>query len=127
MTAWRGADTAYRSGHLDANGDLMDENSALRPGGDADLVIFNGALYKNGEPSNVFELDSLVNRSIPPFGMRAARYRFVIADPGRWNVKARLLFRPFGPYLFRSLGAEEYTTALPIFEMVVRESIIEVE
>ena len=126
ITVWRRTDTLYRSGHFDANGDLMDAKSALNPNGDPDLTIFGGTLYKNGEESNVFELDSLVNNTIPPFGARTATYGFVPREAGQWNVKARLLFRPFGPYLFRALGADAYVTELPVFEMVVRESILTV-
>lgn len=126
VTVWNGADTAYRSGHLDANGDLMNSTSALRPGEDPDLVIFNGTLYRNGEESNVFELDSLVNLSLAPFESRTSWYRFQAGVPGVWNVRVRLLFRPFGPYLFRALDAAEYVTELPIFEMNVREGMVTV-
>jgi len=126
LTVWKGTDTVYRSGHLDENGDLMDKNSALRPNEDPDLTIFNGTLFKEGQESNVFELDSLVNRSIPAFGSHWAGYYFLPPATGRWNVKTRLLFRPFGPYLFRALGADEYVTELPIFEMAVHEAIIDV-
>lgn len=117
VTAWKGTDTVYRSGHLDANGDLMDANSALNPNADPDLTIFNGALFKNGEPSNVVQLDSLVNKTIPPFGSHTANYVFQPDAVGTWNIKVRLLFRPFGPYLFRSLDAGQYVSELPIFEM----------
>jgi hypothetical protein len=126
VTVWRGTDTLYRSGHLDANGDLMDKNSALRPDDDPDLVIFNGELFKDGQPSNVVELDSLVNRTLAPFESRTSHYRFTAGAAGSWNVKARLLYRPFGPYLFRSLGADEYVTELPIFEMITRQATVAV-
>ncbi|MBI4547591.1 MAG: hypothetical protein HY707_06415 [Ignavibacteriae bacterium] len=126
VTVWNGIDTAYGSGHLDANGDLMDKNSALRPNEDKDLVMFGGTLYKNGQESNVFELDSLVNNSIKPFECRTSTYRFKVPRAGMWNLRVRLLFRPFGPYLFRALGTDEYVTELPIFEMAVREALIEV-
>lgn len=127
VTVWKGADTAYRSGHLDANGDLMDANSALRPGEDRDLTIFNGTLYKDGQESNVFELDSLVNKSLAPFETRTSIYGFRPGSAGTWNIRARLLFRPFGPYLFRALNAGEYVTELPIFEMLAREAVVAVE
>lgn len=127
VTVWNGRDTAYISGHLDANGDLMDKNSALRPNEDKDLVIFGGTLYKNGQESNVFELDSLVNNSIKPFECRNAAYRFKVPRVGTWNVKIRLLFRPFGPYLFRALAADQYVTELPVFEMERSEAMIDVQ
>lgn len=124
---YNGTDTVYRSGHLDANGDLMDKNSALQPNADRDLTMFGGTLYRNGEESNVFELDSLVNNSIPPFATRTASYRFRVSAPGLWSVSVRLLFRPFGPYLFRSLGAQQYVSELPIFEMETATSAINVQ
>ncbi len=127
VTVWKGEDTVCRSGYLDANGDLMDNNSALRPNEDTLLTIFNGTLYKDGHESNVFELDSLVNRTLAPFESRVAEYAFIPPTAGVWNVRARLLFRPFGPYLFRSLGAGAYVTELPVFEMVSREGFVTVE
>jgi len=126
VTVFNGTDTVYRSGYLDANGDLMDNNSALRKNEDRDLTIFGGTLYKNGEESNVFELDSLVNNSIPPFATRTGNYGFRIPRAGTWSVGVRLLFRPFGPYLFRALGGEEYIAELPIFEMQTAGSVIDV-
>lgn len=126
VTVWNGADTIFRTGHLDANGDLMDRHSQLRPNEDTNLVLFSGTLYRNGQESNVFELDSLVNNSLKPFECRTASYRVQVVQTGAWNIKARLLFRPFGPYLFRALGATQYVTELPIFEMTIRQSLLQV-
>ncbi|HZY10036.1 MAG TPA: multiheme c-type cytochrome [Bacteroidota bacterium] len=127
VTAWNDRDTAYRSGHLDANGDLMDKNSSLQPNADKDLTVFGGTLYKKGQETNVFELDSLVNNSIPPFASRTAHYNFKAPYTGVWNISVRLLFRPFGPYLFRAVGAQQYLAELPIFEMVKQETILNVQ
>ena len=124
--AWDAVDTAFRSGHLDAQGDLLDENSEVDPGGDPNLVLFSGTLYKAGKPTNVFELDSLVNNSIRPFETRIGDYRFVLPRPGIWTLRTRLLFRPFGPYLFRALGADQYLSELPTYEMHVETSTITV-
>ena len=98
---WNGGDTAYQ-------------------------MMFGGTLYKNGQESNVYELDSLVNNSIKPFESRNSAYRFRIQRTGMWNVNVRLLFRPFVPYLFRSLGADQYVTELPIFEMARKQAVINV-
>jgi len=127
VKVWDALGTAYQSGQLDANGDLMDRYSELQPNGDPDLVLFGGTLYKNGVESNVFELDSLVNNSIPPFGVRTASYRFRVPRTGTWNVKVRLLFRPFGPYLFRAVGGDQYISELPIYEMALNETSIAVQ
>jgi len=127
VTVYNGADTVYRSGHFDANGDLMDKNSALQPNADRDLTLFGGTLYRHGQESNVFELDSLINNSIPPFATRTATYRFRVPSAGLWTVSVRLLFRPFGPYLFRALNAQQYISELPIFEMETATSVINVQ
>lgn len=127
VTVSEGVDTVYRSGSLDANGDLMDDHSELQPSADPDLTLFAGRLYKNGHETNVFELDSLVNNSIPPFSSRTSNYSFTLPHPGVWDVNVRLLFRPFPPYLFRSLGAQQYLAELPIFEMIVQQATIHVQ
>jgi hypothetical protein len=127
VTVSEGMDTLYSSGYLDANGDLMDDHSELQPNADPDLTLFAGRLYKNGHESNVFELDSLVNNSIPPFSSHTSSYGFVVSRPGLWHVNVRLLFRPFPPYLFRSLGAQQYLAELPIFEMNSQHTTIQVQ
>jgi hypothetical protein len=127
VTVWKGSDTVYRTGHLDANGDLMNQNSALRPNEDKDLVLFNGTLYKNGHETGVLvELDSVYNKTIPPFGSHKATYKFKASTTGNWNVKSRLLFRPFGPHLFRALSVGELAPELPIFEMELDERQIQI-
>ncbi len=127
LTVSRDQDTAYRSGHRDANGDLMDRHSVLQPNADRDLMLFSGYLFKNGHETNVFEVDSMVNTSLKPFEARTGIYRFRVPSAGIWNVRARLLFRPFGPYLFRSLGSGQYSSEIPTFEMKVEETIINVQ
>lgn len=124
VLVWNGPDTVYRSGHLDANRDLMDGNSTLGPGADKDLTIFNGVLYKNHAESNVFELDSLVNRSLAPFASHTSVYSADLPHVGSWNYRVRLLFRPFGPYLFRALGAGSFVGEIPIYEMLSEEGVV---
>lgn len=126
VTVAHGADTAFRSGHLDANGDLMDRHSALQPDADKSLMLFSGLLFKNGQETSVFEVDSVVNTSLPPFASRTGRFRFRVPYPGAWNLRVRLLFRPFGPYLFRSIGASQYVSAIPMFEMLVQQTSVTV-
>jgi hypothetical protein len=126
VTVSRGIVVAYQSGQLDANEDLMDRHSELQPNADRDLMLFGGYLFKNSLESNVFELDSLVNTSLPPFASRTGMYRFRVGSAGQWNVKVRLLFRPFGPYLFRAVGGQQYIPNIPTFEMAVYETAINV-
>ena len=89
-------------------------------------MLFGGYLFKNGLESNVFELDSMVNTSLAPFASRTGIYRFKVASSGQWNIKVRLLFRPFGPYLFRAVGGQQYIPYIPTFEMELFETIIAV-
>jgi len=126
VTVSRGTAVAYQSGQLDANGDLMDRHSELQPNADRDLMLFGGYLFKNGLESNVFELDSMVNTSLPPFASRTGIYRFTVGSAGQWNVRVRLLFRPFGPYLFRAVGGQQYIPNIPTFEMAVYEEVVSV-
>lgn len=126
VTVFSGTDTVYRSGSLDANGDLMDRHSALAPNADRDLMLFSGYLFKHGVESNVFELDSIQNTSLAPFATRAGNHKFRVPRAGTWNVKVRLLFRPFGPYLFRAVGGEQYIREIPTFEIAAAEAGIQV-
>lgn len=125
VTVASGADTIYKSGYFDADGDLMDEHSALNPNGDPDLVLFQSALFKNGQPANVFTADSIRIGSIAPFQSKTGLYSVPIpANPGSTiNARVRLRFRPFPPYSIRD-GASELIERIPVFEMAESEKSV---
>lgn len=118
VTVLSGIDTLYKSGYFDANGDLMDAHSILNPNGDPDLVLFQSALYKNGQPGNVFDADSIRIGSIAPLQSKSGEYSIPLPaiSGNSIEVKVRLRFRPFQPYSIRD-GASEYISQIPIFEM----------
>lgn len=118
VTVTSGADTLYKSGYFDANGDLMDEHSLLNPGGDPDLVVFQSALYKGTQPANVFTADSVKAGSIPALQSRSGQYEILLAaiPANTVEVHVRLRFRPFPPYSIRD-GAAQYIAHVPVFEM----------
>ncbi len=118
VTITSGADTLYKSGYFDANGDLMDEHSGLNPNGDPDLALFQSALFKNGERSNVFEADSIRIGSIASFKSKTSVYSISLPSNigNTIDVKVRLRFRPFPPYSIRD-DAPELIDRIPIFEM----------
>lgn len=125
ITAVNGADTLYRSGYFDANGDLMDSHSELNPNGDPDLALFQSALYLHGEPANVFTADSIKVGSIAPFQARTAHYSIPIsaAAAGTINLRIRLRFRTFPPYAIRGVEPE-MLARVPTFEMAEIERTI---
>jgi hypothetical protein len=118
VTVTSGADTLYKSGYFDANGDLMDAHSVLNPNGDPDLVIFQSALYKNGQPGNVFSADSINIGSIAPLQSKSGNYSISLNSilGNTIDVRVRLRFRTFPPYAIRD-GAAQYIANIPTFEM----------
>ncbi|RMH88647.1 MAG: hypothetical protein D6681_14650 [Calditrichaeota bacterium] len=118
VTVTSGADTLYRSGYFDANGDLMDEHSEINPNGDPDLVLFQSKLFYQGQPANVFTADSIHAGSIPAFQARTGTYSIALnTSPGTpVEVNVRLMFRAMPPYLIRN-GLAHLIPRIPVFEM----------
>jgi hypothetical protein len=118
VTVSSGSEIIYKSGYFDANGDLMDEHSKLNPNGDPDLALFQSALYKNGEPANVFEADSIQINSIAPFKSKINIYSVKLPSyiGSSIEVKVRLRFRTFPPYSVWD-DAPELIDKIPVFEM----------
>ncbi|MFQ5572210.1 MAG: multiheme c-type cytochrome [Rhodothermales bacterium] len=118
MTVSSGATTLYESGYFDSNGDLMDENSLLNPAGDPDLMLFQSALFKDGEPANVVTADSIRIGSIAPLDSKSKTYMIPLpAGLGPTiEVGVRLRFRSFPPYAIRD-GAAEFIDKIPVIDM----------
>jgi hypothetical protein len=118
VTVTSGADTIYKSGYFDANGDLMDEHSTLNPNGDPDLVLFQSALFKNGQPGNVVTADSMRIGTIAPFESGIGFYSIAVpaVTGSTLDVKVRLRFRTFPPYAIQGAAAA-IIERIPIFEM----------
>lgn len=98
----------YRSGDLDANGDLKDRWSALAPYGDPDLVTFSSRFVDATGAPTLFPWRAAEHHSdaLEPLRERTATW-FVPVPPGTpapVTVTARLRFRALPPYLLRTLG-----------------------
>jgi hypothetical protein len=122
--------TIFRSGDLDARGDLRDHHSSLDPT-DAQLAIFNTVLIdEHGEETPfMWRAVRTESRLIPAFGSRTARYAIELG-PGAalpLDVQARLRFRALPPYVLRALELGELTGYLPVFDMAEASLIVTAE
>ncbi|MBL7974472.1 MAG: hypothetical protein JNJ85_06145 [Candidatus Kapabacteria bacterium] len=128
-------DTLFTSGFTDPNGDLLNQKSDYVKKGlrtkDTSLVLFNGTAYRlNQEIDFFFDADAVVNRTIPPFQSRFAKY---ILTPSQYGssqevtVHIRLLFRAMPPYLLRMLGHADLIPKMPTFVMEEAEEVISIK
>jgi len=112
----------FRSGHTDANGDLLDERSELAPGSDTQLVSFSDRfLDTQGTPVLfLWEASRLESRSLRPLEERSSVYRIAVPENllhSRIEVDVRLLFRFFSPYGLRAFRLPALVEELPVWEM----------
>lgn len=118
-------DTVYASGLLDPNGDLRTNGSEYVARGllprDTALALFNGTAFRHGQPIDFFfDADAVINRTIPPFEQRTARYSipaFALSSSFHLEIRCRVLFRPLPPFLLRKMGLGDLVERLPIFTM----------
>lgn len=112
-------DTVYSSGQLDANLDLMDENSAFAER-DADLVNFQAQMYRadSTKTGGTWDVAYLDNPAIKPTETRASDYSIPIpADtPGPLDIFVKLRFRTFPPHVLRAVGNGDLLP-IPIIDM----------
>lgn len=128
-------DTVFATGLLDPNKDLLNEKSEYVQKGllapDTSLVLFNGKAFRHDKEIDFFfDADVVVNRTIPPFSTRFARYQIPPAlykQSKSLTVKFRLLFRAMPPYFLRKLGHADLVDKLPVFEMESYERTIPIE
>jgi hypothetical protein len=130
IVAASGPDTLYRSGDLDANGDLRDANSVLEPNTDPDLMLFTSVL-EGGPDVTVFTATGIRKSMLQPLApddSRAQTYRVPVppAASGPIAVSVRLLFRALPPYKVRAAGLPELVARIPIFDMEAAERTIAV-
>ncbi len=120
VTAKDGAgNILFRSGHLDANGDLIDRQSDLDTDGDPSLVNFSDRFVdaEKREVSFFFEASHIVENSLRPLEERGALYNVPV--PGHVadqeiRLRVRLLFRSFPPYGLRFLKLDHLVDRMPI-------------
>ncbi len=128
-------DTLLHSGGLDPNGDLLNDKSEyvkqklMAP--DSLLVLFNGTAYRKGvEIPFFFDADAVLNRSIPPFQARNARFLLKssrLAGSKTLFARARLYMRAMPPYFMRMLGHADLVKKVPIFTMEEKSAEIVLE
>lgn len=106
---------AFESGTLDARGDLKQasDETTLEPGADPQLALFRQRMLfdpalegKSGEVHDVhflWEPNSIDENLIAATGTASVEYDLSTLRPGQYEVRARLLFRSFPPYLLRKL------------------------
>ena len=122
------ADTLYRSGNLDANGDLRDANSALEPNADPDLMLFTSVL-EGGDDVTVFTATGIRESMLQPLAPDDSRtqvYRVPVpaGATAPVAVSARLRFRALPPYKVRAAGLPELVARIPIFDMETADRTI---
>ena len=86
-------------------------------------------LDENGDTTrSVIDAHDIINNSLSPYAQRFKQYNIHIPDniSGEISIQARMLFRPFSPDFILN-HHPSFIENLPIYEMFVINSIIEVE
>ena len=111
----------YATGDLDANGDLRDAWSEADRYGDEDLLVLHSGLVDGAGNPELFpwRASEHTSLSLGPLYERTATLFVPTAPttPGPLQVRARLRFRPFPPFLLRALGLPELVDRVPTFEI----------
>ena len=117
---------AEATGQLDANNDLMDDNSEF-PARDADLFNAQATMLRaDGTPTGAtWDAADLINPSIKPGETRTVDYSTAIPGGlgGNLNVDVALRFRSFAPYLFRQLELDSLLP-IPIIDMATTSATV---
>ena len=76
---------------------------------------------------SIIDAHDIINNSLPAYSQRFKNYEVILPDniQGVLNIKARMLFRPFEPDFIIN-HHEEFINSIPIFEMHMIESTIEI-
>ncbi len=121
------------SGDRDANGDLRDEHSTLDPEGDpyvtARQSIFRSYLYDASGAETFDFIGATVrvdDQTLASGESRSIDYTFDTGAPRPIAVEARVLYRPYPPFLLREKGIEEpIVAALPIYTITQATAVLE--
>lgn len=122
----------YRTGDLDANGDLRDYWSALDPYGDDDLISLSSVLVGADGAPELFPWRATEHFSstIPPLHDRTWTL-FVptagaVTTPGPIQIEARLRFRTHAPFLLRALGLGHLIERVETYDLASDALLVEV-
>jgi len=134
VTVTAGADTIYKSGFLDSNGDLYDFHIDTDLAEDPDLSLFRTVLYDAVGDSGLrhVSVGRMVKKSdstLPVQGSRTAKYSFQLPleNEGQIFIRVRLRFRAMPPFLLRELGLTEEANRLIIFDGAELEGTIPID
>lgn len=121
----------YRTGDLDAAGDLRDHWSGLDPYGDHDLVRFGSRFIDARGAPTLFpwRASEHLSTSIPA-GYARTQTLFVdtsSAARGPLSISARLRFRSVPPFLLRALSLGDAAERLEIFEVATSSVVVVME
>lgn len=126
-------DLVFSTGLLDGNGDLMNEHSEFVTSGeitkDHSLVLYNGkTIDENGDETLFFwEASSVENNTIPAFESRTSAFEIPVPSGlSGLELRVRLRFRSFPPYVFRKIDKEDLVSELRIFDMETFQQTITV-
>ncbi len=125
-----GGTILYQTGHLDADGDLMNYWSASNQFGDADLIELSSRFVDAEGNPTVFPWWAAehISNSLSPLYARTYTF-FVPTQPdtvGPITIDARLRFRSFPPFLLRALGLQRYVEKLQITDIDEATTTVEV-
>jgi len=122
LTVMNNDNIIYTSGVLQNNNDILDYNSS-------DLLLFKSFLLnESGDTTHsIIDAHDIINNSLPAYSQRFKNYEVILPDniQGVLNIRARMLFRPFEPNFIIN-HHEEFINSIPIFEMHMIESTIEI-
>lgn len=111
----------YQSGHLDANGDLLDRHSEISPNADFDLVVFAQQMTGNEGQDVFFSWQAYHERTVtlPPLASVTPAFRAYVPEDlsGPLRLEVKLRFRSFPPFLLRKIGLPDIAAQLPIVDM----------
>lgn len=121
----------YRTGDLDANGDLRDRHSELDPGGDQDLIMWAQQMVGDAGNDVFFSWQAHAERTntLAPLQTVAPVYdQFLPQDlRGPLLLEVRLRFRTFPPFLLRKLNLHALSRQIPIIDIATWQKKIPVD
>ena len=120
----------YRSGDLDANGDLRDHWSELDPYGDSDLITLSSRFIDLNGNRTIFTWEAAEHTSEAIEPLKERTWTLFVPVPsdatGPLKVAVKLRFRAYGPFLLRLLGLADLVPQFPIWDIASAEAAVKV-
>lgn len=122
--------TVYETGTFDAKGDLRDHWSTLQPYGDDDLVTLSSQLLDVAGNPTIFTWHAREHRrnAIPAGHERTFTYFVPVPAKakGPLQVKTRLRFRAYAPFLLRLIGLDSLVDEVPVHDLASAATAVDV-